>query len=66
MYKFTESNWQEWRKNPQGWWKSQGEWTPEQQAWWSQNWESAKNWSWDEFKSRVQKSKLFAGMWDWS
>lgn len=67
-YKFTDANWQEWKKNPEAWWSAQGiTWTPEQKAWWQQqDWSQWSNLSIDEWKGRIQKSKVFGGVWDWS
>lgn len=64
-YKFTQANWQQWKSSPEQWWKEQGiKLSPEQVKWLkSQNW---SNWTYDEFKERIQKSRLFAGIFDWS
>lgn len=66
-YKFSEKQWQEWKTNPQNWWREHGvALSNDQQEWLQKNSGSANRWSYDEFKDQVERSQKFSGFFDWS
>lgn len=64
-FKFTESNFQEFKRNPEKFFQESGfQFSPEQKEFFKN--QDFSNFSFDEFKNRVQKSKMFGGFFDFS